>query len=386
MNETGRRRIAVLGAGRVGAAMIRDLAAEDGFQVTAVDRDPGALDRFDGPIDTVAANLSDPDRVRELATDSDLVVSAVPGSMGYRTLSAIIDAGRDVVDISFFGEDPFDLDERARAAGVTAVVDCGVAPGLSNVIAGRRYERLERMDRYVCYVGGLPNERRWPFEYQAGFSPADVIEEYTRPARYVEDGVEVVKAALTDREIVDLPVVGELEAFNTDGLRSLARTLDVPFMIEKTLRYPGHAELMAVFREAGFFGVDPVDVDGAAVRPLDLTSKLLFDQWRMEEGDEDFTVMRVIVTGAEDGRPVRYTFDLLDRYDAATRTTSMARTTGYTATVVARQVARGLFSQPGICPPEYVGRAPGGYDDLVEGLAARGIRLTVTTDAGGGAR
>jgi saccharopine dehydrogenase-like NADP-dependent oxidoreductase len=337
MSETGRTRIAVLGTGRVGAAMVRDLAADEEFHVTAVDRDREALAGFEGETATTVADLDDPGRVREVAIDADLVISAVPGAMGYETLRAIIDAGRNVVDISFFGEDPFDLDSLAKERGVTAIVDCGVAPGLSNVIAGRMHARLDRMDRYVCYVGGLPAERRWPFEYQAGFSPADVIEEYTRPAK----------------------------------------TLDVPNMIEKTLRYPGHAELMAVFREAGFFDVDPVDVSGTAVRPLDVTSKLLFDQWEMREGDEDFTVMRVIVDGVEDGGGVRYTFDLLDRYDAATGTTSMARTTGYTATIVARQVVRGLFREKGICPPEYIGRTPGCYEDLIEEAARRGIRLTV---------
>jgi len=370
-------KVIVLGAGRVGAAIARDLAAEPGFTVTAADRDPRALSALSAEgLEVVEADLADPARVRALAGDADLVVSAVPGSTGFRTLEAVIEAGRNVVDIAFFPEDPFGLDDVAKERGVTAVVDCGVAPGLSNVIAGRMYDRLDRMDSYLCYVGGLPVERRWPFEYQAGFSPADVIEEYVRPARLVVDGEVVVRPALSDREAVDLPEVGTLEAFNSDGLRTLTVTLDVPRMAEKTLRYPGHAELMKVFRESGFFGTEPIEAGGATVRPLDVTSKLLFDQWRMEDGDEDFTVMRIVIEGVEAGAKVRHTFDLLDRYDPETRTTSMARTTGYTAAIVARQLARGLYAETGISPPEHLGRAPGCHEDLLEELSKRGIRVS----------
>ncbi len=278
--------------------------------------------------------------------------------MGFATLQKIIAASKHVVDISFFPEDPFLLDDLAQQQGVTAVVDCGVAPGLGNIVFGDVARRLDRIDRYECYVGGLPQTRCWPFEYKAVFSPVDVLEEYTRPARYVEHGREVVRPALSDIELRDFPQVGTLEAFNTDGLRTLARTMDAPFMKEKTLRYPGHANLMRVFPgERLSRSTTPVAVDGVAVAPIRLTAKLLFDQWRLQAGEHDLTVLQVVVDGVEAGRGVRYTYDLIDRFDAATGVTSMARTTGYTCTAVARLVASGAFRQPGICPPEYVGQA-----------------------------
>jgi saccharopine dehydrogenase-like NADP-dependent oxidoreductase len=177
---------------------------------------------------------------------------------------------------------------------------------------------------------------------------------------------------------LDFPGIGTLEAFNTDGLRSLMRTLRLPFMKEKTLRYPGHADLMRIFRESGFFDPDAVEVEGQRVRPLALTSRLLFEQWRMREGDEDFTAMQVMVEGRRGGRTVRYTYDLLDRYDRQTGVTAMARTTGYTCAIVARQVLRGLFSRKGICPPEYVGQIPACWEDLVSAYRRRGIRITET--------
>ena len=373
-------RLTVLGAGLVGSAIVKDLAKDDDFEVTVVDISQQALQKLEAEagVKGVQADLSRAERIPGLIDDADLVVCAVPGFMGFKTLEAIIGAGKNVVDISFFGEDPFLLDDLARENGVTAVVDCGVAPGLSNVIVGYVETQLDRVERYLCYVGGLPQVRRWPYEYKAVFSPVDVLEEYTRPARFVEHGQLVVRPALSDVELVDLPGVDTLEAFNTDGLRTLIRTLDAPFKKEKTLRFPGHADLMRAFRESGFLSNEPLSVEGQLVRPISLTAKLLFDQWKLQEGEEDFTVMRVIVAGEKEGKSVRYTYDLLDKYDRQTRTTSMARTTGYTCAIAARQVARGLIPQKGILPPEYLGRIPGLFADFLSEYSRRNIHLTET--------
>lgn len=370
-------KITVLGAGLVGSAIVKDLVRDPENEVTAVDVNENALEKF-RPIPRVrcvAADLREDGTIPGIVGGSRLVISAVPGFMGFRTLEQVIEAGRDVVDISFLAEDPFLLDERAREKGVTAIVDCGVAPGLSNIILGRAAKELDRTESFVCYVGGLPRVRHWPYEYRSVFSPVDVLEEYTRPARYVEHGREVVRPALSDVELIDFPGVGTLEAFNTDGLRTLARTMNVPYMKEKTMRYPGHAELMRIFRESGFFSTTPVEIDGKKIKPISVVSKLMFDQWRLCEGEEDVTVMRVVVDGEKAGKPVRYTYDLLDRYDRDTETTSMARTTGYTCTIVARQLARGLFTRKGICPPEYVGEVPACYEDLLAEFGKRDITL-----------
>ena len=371
--------ITVFGGGLVGSAIVKDLAANPDFAVTVVDLSPATVQRLadEAGVRGVAANLGTLATFDDLLYGADLVVCAVPGFMGFATLQKIIEAGKNVVDISFFGEDPFLLDELAKARGVTAVVDCGVAPGLSNIVLGALSMHLDRIERYDCYVGGLPQERHWPYEYKAVFSPIDVLEEYTRPARYVEYGREVVRPALSDIELLDFPHVGTLEAFNTDGLRSLAHTMDIPFMKEKTLRYPGHANLMRVLRDSGFLDAQSVEIDGAAIAPIKLTSRLLFDQWRLKEGEYDLTVLQVIVDGSDDGRPVRYIYDMIDHFDLATGTTSMARTTGYTCTATARLVANGTFRQPGVCPPEFVGRTPGCFARILGDLEERGVRLVV---------
>ena len=296
--------------------------------------------------------------------------------MGFRTVEAVLRAGRNLVDISFFEEDPFRLDALAKDQGLIALTDCGVAPGCGNIILGALEQELDRVTRFECLVGGLPVVRTWPYEYKAGFSPLDVLEEYTRPARYVAHGQVVVLPALSEPELLDFPGVGTLEAFNTDGLRTLLHTVDAPFKKEKTLRYPGHIEKMRLLRETGFFSKEPLRVGEALIAPLDLTTRLLFPLWQMEEGDEDFTIMRVVVEGEKAGAPRRHVFDLLDRFDRATNTTSMARTTGYTCAAAARMVLAGLYRRPGISPPEYLGRQAGCWAFIRAELAQRGVVFT----------
>jgi saccharopine dehydrogenase-like NADP-dependent oxidoreductase len=242
------------------------------------------------------------------------------------------------------------------------------------MMVGQAAAGLDRCGRVEIYVGGLPVERRWPFDYKAGFAPNDVIEEYTRPARFVENGRVVLKEALSEPQLMDFPGVGTLEAFNTDGLRSLIRTIDAPFMKEKTLRYPGHVELMRVLRETGFFGKEPVEVAGTVVRPLDVTAALLFPKWTFAEHEADLTVMRVVVEGVAGGEPRRFAWELLDRYDERTGLRSMSRTTAFPATQVARLLADGSFRRPGVQPPEVVGAVPGVLDRVLAGLEARGVR------------
>jgi lysine 6-dehydrogenase len=373
-------RITVLGTGRVGRAIAEDLAHEEEFDVTAADLNQQALDRIEAeaPVRGLQANLREPGRVAAVAADSDLVICAVPGFMGFETVKTVIEAGRDVVDISFFSEDPFLLDDAAKARGVTALVDCGIAPGLCNIIAGHVYGLLERTQRYTCYVGGLPKAREWPFEYKAVFSPADVLEQYIRPARFKEHGREVVRPALSGVEQIEFPEVGALEAFNTDGVRTLMKTLDIPSMREKTLRYPGHANLMRLFRESGFLDTTPIDLNGQMVKPIALTSKLLFDRWKLNEGEADLTVMRVVIEGQKRGKRYCYTYQLFDRYDEKTNTTSMARTTGFTCAIIARQVLEGLFTRKGICPPEFIGQSERCYENLMAEYEKRNVRVTET--------
>ena len=373
--------VLVLGAGLVGAPMAVDLAQDERFNVTVVDVQKEALQKLaDQPVKTVLMDLRFPEEVTRLVSSYDMVVNAVPGFMGFQTLKAVIQAGKDVVDISFFIEDPMVLDDLARQKNVTAIMDCGVAPGMCNILIGYVHGMLEETENVVYYVGGLPEVREWPWEYKAVFSPVDVIEEYTRPARIVEEGKLVIRPALSDPELIYFPGIGTLEAFNTDGLRSLVNTIKAPNMKEKTLRYPGHIEKMRILRETGFFSREELLINGVLIRPLDFTAKILFPKWKLNEGELDFTLMQVIVEGQKEGRRLRFTYDLFDTYDAVTGVHSMARTTGYTATVALRMIADGLYRHKGVSVPEMIGRNPDCVKYLINGLNQRGVvyRETVT--------
>ena len=369
-------RIVVLGAGRIGGRMAIDLAQDTRFKVTAVDDREQALARLSQAhreLSTIRCDLSDPAEVTSLVAEFDMVVSAVPGFMGYKTLEAILSAGKDVVDIAFSAEDPFTLSGLAEEKAVTAVVDCGVAPGMSNLLVGHADWLLDETETVSIYVGGLPERSPWPHDYRAVFSPRDVIELYTRPARILESGVLVARPALSDLEVLELPQIGFLEAFSTDGLRTLLTTIDAPNMKEKTLRYEGHCEKVGVLREAGFFDRDEIVVRGHRIRPLDATSEILFRSWALGDQDRDLTVMRVIVEGKKDGERTRFVYDLFDRYDEISGVHSMARTTGYTAAVAVRLLAEGLFVENGVFAPERIGQERECVEFFLRELRERGV-------------
>ena len=363
-------RIAVLGAGMVGRAIALDLA--NNFEVTSFDLNAanlGEIKNRNSAVQTVAADLSQFSEYHSWFSTFDLIVTAVPGFMGYKTLEAVITAGKHVVDISFFPEDALELDALAKEKGVTVITDCGVAPGMSNFILGR-YNAEMNVTAFECYVGGLPKERKPPFEYKAPFSPVDVIQEYIRPARLVEKGAVVTKPALSDRENVQFENIGELEAFNTDGLRSLIYTMrHIPDMKEKTLRYPGHIDLIIALQQAGFFDTASIRINDADISPLEFTSRLLVKEWKLEPEEEEFTIMKVIVKGEH--KTVEY--NLYDAYDVTTKTSSMARTTGYTCTAAVNLITQNLFTEKGVFPPELIGKDKACFDFVINYLKERNV-------------
>jgi len=368
-------KIIVLGGGMVGSAMAIDMAKNHNVLLTDINKD--VLDNVKNKcnvLDIMQMDSSDKDLLQNTIKNFDLVISAVPGFMGYNTLKNIIDAEMNVIDISFFPENSLELNNLAIEKGVTAIVDCGVAPGMDNVILGH-YNECYKLSDFECLVGGLPKVKKWPFCYKAPFSPIDVIEEYTRPARYVENSKMITREPLTDCEYVDFDGVGTLESFNSDGLRSIIFTMPhIPNMKEKTLRYPGHVEYVRVLKESGFFDTDTININGNEVSKLDFTSKMLFKEWKLGENEEEITVMRVKLKGQnENGQTEEITYHLHDEFCNETKTSSMARTTGYTATAAANLFLEGLFDEKGVFPPELVGKHKACFDYFMKYLADRNI-------------
>jgi saccharopine dehydrogenase-like NADP-dependent oxidoreductase len=375
----------VLGGGLVGGYIARMLQATGEYEMILADADDAALDAAERHgIRPVKTDLSDPFNIFAAVSSVDLVIGAVPGWLGYRVVEGAIKAGKNVVDISFFPQDPLELDALAQEQDVVAVVDCVVMPGLGGMLAAQLGSRLDLPRSLSIMVGGLPVERDGLLDYKAPFSPSDVLEEYTRPARLRRDGELFTEPALSEIEPIEASGVGQLEAFNTDGLRTLLGSFDWPDMQEKTLRWPGHAAKIRFLGELGFLSNEPLDGDGPPA--LELTEQLLRRVWRYGPGEREFTFMRVDVGGVLNKENVIQRCELLDFTDAAGNM-SMARTTGLPAIAAARLLLDGRLTaqRPGregpetmasgvICP-EWLG-ATTSFDSIEQFLAGHGIQLT----------
>src|SRR6266496_4211241 len=314
--------IAVLGAGMVGRAIALDLVSS--FNVTSFDvseQNLRLLKERNSSVQIQQTELRQYDKYVKWLTDFDIVVTAVPGFIGFEVLKTVIDCGKNVADISFFHENALQLDRLAREKNVTVITDIGVAPGLSNLILGR-YNQEMNVANFECYVGGLPRVRKKPFEYKASFSPADVIEEYTRPARLKENGQVVTKPALT---------------------------------------------------EAGFFDENEIEINGIKISPRKFSSKMLFNDWKLATEEEELTIMKVIIEGEKNEASQHVEYNLLDRYDTKTKTSSMSRTTGYACTAAVNLIDKKMFTERGVFPPELVGKHKSCFDFVMSYLKERGV-------------
>ncbi len=368
------KKIIVLGTGLVGKPIAIDLANTTNFEVAVADLSQEKLNNVgDKRIQKIQADLRNDSELISLISPFDLVVVAVPGFMGFTCLKNCINAGKDIVDIAFYPEDVFELSDLAKQKNVRVISDMGVAPGMSNLLVGYIASKLDSVLTADIYVGGLPKIRTKPWEYKAVFSPSDIIEEYTRPARIVRNREIVTVPPLTEIEHLEFDRVGTLEAFNSDGLRSLLFTIKADNMREKTLRYPGYADKIKLLSDNGFFNAEKIKVAGELVSPLDLTSKLLFDQWKLGENEEDITVMRITVEGMKSGKKLRYNYELYDEFDKETKVHSMARTTGYTASTAIRLLAEDKYLTKGISVGEMMVSDESVVNFMLRGLKERGI-------------
>ena len=375
-------KIAVLGAGLIGTAIAIDLSQEEKFQVISVDINEQNLHKLQkySQIKKLKEDISDFDTLKNIVDDCDYVINALPSNMGYKILKNLILCKKNVVDITFFEEDPFTLSELAEQNNVTAVVDCGIAPGMSNILSGFIEKELDETKELYIYVGGIPSKKNPPWDYKAVFAPKDVINEYMRPARFVINGELVIKEALSEPEPISFEGHGTFEAFNTDGLRTLINTLSIKDMREKTIRYPGHIDRIKVLKECGLFDENQIEINGIKATPLEMTSEILFPQWKMNEDDRDKTLFRIVAKGTKDKKEVKYMYNLVDEYDEESNIHSMARTTGYTATAVARLLSEGLFNKKGIVAPEFIGREKECVEFILAAMKKKGIDFQLTID------
>lgn len=373
-------KVLVIGSGMVGAEIARDLARDEEFEVTALDNNERALAKLAAVerIKTVLGDVGNTAFLKDVLSGQDIVVSAVPGFLGFRTLKTVIETGKNIVDISFMPEDAQELDALAKERGVIAISDCGFAPGLSHILVGHAVSQLDEVRSVQIYVGGLPKEPKPPWFHSALYSPSDLLEMYTRPARIIQNGKLITTDPLSEVEAVEFQDVGILEAFHTDGLRSLLRKVKADEMSEKTLRYPGHLEKMRLLKDLGMFSTQQVKVAGVSIRPVEFLASLLADVWRTEDGEEDISLLRVNVEGKVGLKRKAISFELIDMCDRNMKVTSMARVTGYTATSAVRLICGGVFSELGVFPPEALGMDANCFSAIWEMLERRSISIKVS--------
>jgi len=379
-------RIIVIGCGKIGSIIAKDLAESLEAEITVADKFETAARRVAEEIsgEWTTVDASSKGSIAQALRGFDLAVGALPGDYGFNAMEAAVEVGVDMVDVSYTPENPLILDEEARRKEMTLIPDCGVAPGLSNMLVSYGASKLDEVRAAHILVGGIPERPVPPLGYTITWSAEGLIDEYMRPVRIVENGRVVEVPALSGLEEIDFPGLGRLEAFYTDGLRTLIETFKgVESMYEKTLRYPGHVEKVKLLRELGLFDDEPIEVEGVKVSPKHFTARLLERHLRMPDVG-DLLAMMVEVKGLKDGVEKTIRFHLLDRYDRASGVTAMARTTGYTTSIVAQLLAKGRIEERGVIPPEKLGLRSQIFEEILMELRRRGVEVMEQVDEAGG--
>ena len=377
-------KVLVVGCGKVGSEIARDLAGSDEVDsVVAMDASSQNLKllrkRVPRKLQTVELSISQRTRFHDLLEKVDLVCGALPGRIGFDLMTETVEAGRDTVDISYTPRDVFLLQRKAKDAGCRVVPQCGVAPGFTNMCVGDASRRLDQMKSVEVFVGGLPEKPEPPLNYRIVFSLEDVVNEYSRPVQVIEEGKRRKVDSLSGRGHISFPGVGRLEYFLTDGLGSLPRSFPITReMHEFTLRYPGHADMMSTLRVLGFFERNPVKISGVEVEPRQMSIELL--RGSMSRGSpEDFLALRVDVKGLSRGKRVHLRYQLLDRYDRRSGVSAMARTTAYPCTSVALLMGSGKIKETGIVTPERITQDERLFRFVLDRLDERGVKMKMAT-------
>jgi len=372
-------KVLVLGCGNIGSVAAKDVAESmNSIEVFVADKNVERVKEVAKAIDAdnvsgIQLDASNYDKLAKALRDFDLVMGFLPGSLGFRLLKACVDVGRDLVDVSYMAENPLTLNDEAARKNVTMVPNCGLAPGISNILVGHVIRSLDKVQTVHIIVGGLPERPVPPLGYVITWSVESLIDEYTRKARIIKDRKVVDVEALSGLEEVEFPDVGRLEAFYTDGLRTLLHTVKgVESMWEKTLRYPGHAEKIKLLKALGFFDEKQIEVNNVSLSPRKLTVKLLGQRLTMPEV-KDIVAMKVEVSGFRNGEHVCYTYHLLDRCDKKRGITAMARTTAYPASVTAQLILKKVVKDKGVVPPERLGMSEEFFSVFLKELDKRGI-------------
>ena len=373
-------RMLVLGAGLQGSACAYDLLVHTDHDVVLADLNFDALPEFvkpylGGRLTTVAMDANDRAGMRQLMDGVSATMSAFPYYFNHGMTVAAIDAGSHFCDLggnTQIVQDQKALHPRALEKGVSVVADCGLAPGMVNILAEHGINQLDQVHSVRIKVGGLPQKPEPPLNYQVVYSLEGALDYYTTLSWIIRDGKLTQIKALSEIEQLEFPGIGTLEAFHTaGGLSTMGQRYEgrVPSMEYKTLRYPGHAETMAAMRELGLLDLEPVDVKGTKVVPRDVFLAVVGPRLRKDyRKSPDQVALRVEAEGIDKGEHVLYRFDLLDRYEEETGITAMMRATGFSLAITGAMQAEGKIKSGVWTPDESI--PPREY---IAALAERGV-------------
>ena len=377
-------KILVIGCGNIGLVVARDLAESlPSTEVVLADVDRARVSEAASRIKRqnvswIRLDASNKTGLTKAMMGCDLVVGALPGSMGYQVCKAAISAKRDIVDVSYMPEDVMILNKDASKAGIRLLPDYGMSPGLGNILAGHAINQLDSVESVHMLNGGLPEEPLPPLGYVITWSVRDLIDMYNRRVNVVRNGKIVQVEPLTGLEEIEFPGVGKLEAFYTDGLRTLLYTVkDCKHMWEKTLRYPRHVEKIKLLETLGFFEEEPLRIGNTSVSPRDVTARL-FERELKKEDVPDIVVMYIQVTGNQNGKHATFTYHVFESADKKLHVTAMARTTAYTTSAATQLVARGMIAEKGVIPPETLGMNGRLYEEFMRIMKAHKVTARET--------
>ena len=368
--------IAVIGAGMVGRLIAVELSKK--YQVYAVDNNANNLSRlvkYNNRIITKEMDIRNEPFIDYLE-DTEIIINCVPGFMGFETSKKILEK-KTCVDISFMPEDCNELNTIAKEAETALYPDAGVAPGLSNIIVGNLITK-QKIDEIKIMVGGLPIKKKPPWNYKAPFSPIDVIEEYTRPARIKKNGIIETVEPLTGLINFEFENVGKLEAFLTDGLRTLLTTKltkDISTLLEYTIRYPGHSKKISNLIEDGKLNDTVKTINGKLTSQREITCKELFKEWKLTENDKEFTLL-VITAKTKEGEEISCI--VYDEWRDGW--SSMSRTTGLTACAITNLIIDKKLTKIGVVTPEDLGTNQDFFDYIINYLKERKITINFANE------
>ncbi|MCS7385406.1 MAG: saccharopine dehydrogenase NADP-binding domain-containing protein [archaeon GB-1867-005] len=363
--------VVLIGFGRIGFAVALDFFNSN-MQLTVVDSDPHrlkyAVQVFGfNVLDIDASNLDELERVKRF----NLAVVALPGSIAFRVLNKLVDLGLNVVDVSYFPEDPWILHELAVERNVTLIVDAGFAPGLSNIVLGYFHSKFGGLKKARIYVGGLARDSSLPLGLVATWSVEDLIDEYIRRARAIIGGkiVEVDPLSLTGE--VTIPKLGVYEYFASDGIRTMLKTFEgVEELIEYTLRYPGHLQIMRMLKKLGFLSDEEVLIGDFRVKLSKVLASIL--ERKLIRDAPDRAIM-YIEAESRNGVTRRYLMDV--EYDYDIGLSAMGKVTGFTQSNIVKMLLNGRIQDKGLVPPELIGMNLKLYDEFMRNLGRKGIKV-----------